>query len=40
MQIEDYINENLVGEAKTIALDYVAFLRANDVEFYKDNSPC
>lgn len=40
MQIEDYINGNLMGEAKTIALDYVAFLRANDVEFYKDNSPC
>lgn len=39
MQIEDYINENLIGEAKTIALDYVAFLRANDVGFYKDDSP-
>lgn len=40
MQIEDYINESLIGEAKAVALDYVAFLRANDVEFYKDNSPC
>lgn len=40
MQIEDYINENLIEEAKAIALDYVAFLRANDVEFHKDNSPC
>lgn len=40
MQIEDYINENLIEEANAVALDYVAFLRANDVEFYKDNSPC
>lgn len=35
--IEDYINDNLTDEAKSIALDFVSFLRENDIEFYKDN---
>lgn len=38
--IEDYINEMLTDEAKTIALDFVSFLRENDIEFYKDNGAC
>lgn len=37
-QIEDYINENLNGEAKTVALDFISFLRENNIDFYKDNS--
>lgn len=40
MQIEDYINKFLTDEAKTIALDFVSFLRENDIEFYKDNGTC
>lgn len=35
--IEDCINDNLTDEAKSIALDFVSFLRENDIEFYKDN---
>lgn len=35
-QIEDYIRENISGEAMTVALDFVSFLRSNDIEFYKD----
>lgn len=38
--IEDYINDNLTDEAKSIALDFVSFLRENDIEFYKDNGTC
>lgn len=38
--IEDYINEMLTDEAKTIALDFVSFLRENDIEFYKYNGAC
>ena len=36
-QIEDYINENLIDEAKAVALEFVAFLRNNNIQFYKDN---
>lgn len=36
-QIEEYIKENLIGEAQTTALEFVAFLRSNNIEFYKDN---
>ena len=39
-QIEDYIDENLIDEAKTVALEFVTFLRNNNIEFYKDNGPC
>ena len=35
-QIEEYIKENLIGEAQAIALEFVAFLRSNNIEFYKD----
>lgn len=39
-QIEEYIKENLIGEAQTTALEFVAFLRSNNIEFYKDNCSC
>ena len=39
-QIEEYIKENLIGKAQTTALEFVAFLRSNNIEFYKDNSSC
>ena len=39
-QIEDYIKENLVGEAQATALMFVAFLIDNNIEFYKDNGSC
>lgn len=39
-QIEDFISECLTGEAKEIALEFVAFLRGCQVEFYKDNGDC
>ena len=39
-QIEDYIKENLIGEAQATALEFVAFLRSNNIEFYKDNGSC
>ena len=39
-QIEDYISENLLDETKAAALEFVAFLRNIDIEFYKDNGPC
>ena len=39
-QIEEYIKENLIGEAQTTALEFVAFLRSNNIEFYKDNGSC
>lgn len=37
IKIEDYIKENLIGEAQTTALEFVAFLRSNNIEFYRDN---
>ena len=40
MKIEDYINKFLTCEAKITALDFVSFLRENDIEFYKDNGAC
>lgn len=40
MKIEDYINKFLTCEAKITALDFVSFLRENDIEFYKDNDAC
>ena len=39
-QIEDYIKESLIDEAKALALEFVDFLRNNNIEFYKDNSSC
>lgn len=39
-QIEEYIKENLIGEAQTTALEFVAFLRSSNIEFYKDNDSC
>lgn len=35
-RIEDYISENLIDEAKAAALEFVAFLRNNNIEFYRD----
>ena len=32
-QIEDYIDENLIDEARTVALEFVTFLRNNNIEF-------
>lgn len=40
MKIEDNINKFLTDEAKTTALDFVSFLRKNDIEFHKDNGAC
>lgn len=39
-QLEEYIKENLIGETQITALEFVAFLRSNNIEFYKDNSSC
>ena len=39
-QIENHIEENLTGQLKQVALDYVAFLRKNNVEFYRDICDC
>lgn len=39
-QIEEYACENLIGEAKETALEFIAFLREIGIEFYKDNSCC
>ena len=39
-QIEDYIKESLIDEAKALALEFVDFLRNNNIEFYNDNSCC
>lgn len=39
-QIEVYIEENLDGAAKAIAMEFVSFLRKTGIEFYKDNCPC
>lgn len=39
-QIETYIEENLSGEMRETALDFVEFLRANKFTFYKDNCDC
>lgn len=36
-QIENYIEENLTGEARQTAMDFVSFLRSNELEFIKDN---
>lgn len=38
-QIEAYICENLTGEAKETALDFIAFSRQKGIEFYKDTCP-
>lgn len=39
-QIEEYIKENLTEEACTTALEFIAFLRNKNIEFYKDNGSC
>lgn len=39
-QIEDYIMENLFGENRIIALEYIVFLRSLGIEFYKDDGDC
>ena len=36
-QIENYIEENLTDDACKNALDFIAFLRANQLHFIKDN---
>lgn len=40
IQIEDYIREKLMGETQATALEFVEFLRSNDVEFYRDSTSC
>lgn len=39
-QIEEYIKDNLIGETQTTALEFVTFLRSNNIEFYKDDGSC
>ena len=39
-QIETYINENLCGNMKQTALDFVKHLRKNGLTFYRDNCDC
>lgn len=39
-QIEDYINKSLTNESKATALELIAFLRKNNIKFYKDNDFC
>ena len=39
-QIENYVEENLTGKLKQVALDFIAFLRKSNVEFYKDTCDC
>lgn len=36
-KIEKYIDENLTGELRQTALEFIKFLRENDCEFVKDN---
>ena len=36
-QIENYIEENLAGDARQTALEFIKFLRSNELEFIKDN---
>ena len=38
--IEDYINENLNGDTKQTALDFVNFLKSKQLTFYKDMCDC
>lgn len=40
MQIRDYIDRELSPDEQKIALDFVSYLEANDLTFYKDNSDC
>lgn len=37
MQIENYIEENLTDEARQTAMEFVNYLRTNELEFVKDN---
>lgn len=39
-RIEDYIENNLYGEMKETALNFIEFLRANGLTFFKDNCDC
>ena len=39
-QIETYIEEYLSGELKKTALDFVRYLKAKDLTFYKDTCDC
>ena len=39
-QIEAYVEENLTGEARTTALAFIEYLRANELTFYKDTCDC
>lgn len=36
-QIENYIEENLTDETRQTALEFIRYLRANEIEFVKDN---
>lgn len=36
-QIENYVEENLTGEARQTALEFIHYLRANELEFIKDS---
>lgn len=39
-QIDDYIKEKLNGEARRTALDFVHYLKENNLTFFKDNCDC
>lgn len=39
-QIETYIEEYLSGETKKAALEFVKYLKANELTFYKDTCEC
>ena len=38
--IEEYIEENLLGNDQKIALEFVRYLREKNLEFYKDEGAC
>lgn len=39
-EIEAYIENNLSGEMRQAALNFIEFLRANGLTFFKDNCDC
>lgn len=39
-RIEDYIENNLYGEMKETALNFIEFLRTNGLTFYRDTCDC
>lgn len=39
-QIENYIEESLSGEMRQTAMNFIEYLKANRLTFYKDNGDC